>query len=97
MSAMVFCRGCGKSIHESARACPGCGATQQGSGGKSKVSAALLALFLGGFGVHRFYLRQWRGLLYLLFCWTFIPSMIAFIEFVVFLCTSDENWNRKYG
>ena len=25
---MVFCRGCGKEIHESAPACPHCGATQ---------------------------------------------------------------------
>ena len=26
--AMVFCRGCGKQIHESAPTCPTCGATQ---------------------------------------------------------------------
>ena len=26
--SMVFCRGCGKEIHESALACPSCGATQ---------------------------------------------------------------------
>lgn len=26
---MVFCRGCGKEIHESAQACPHCGALQQ--------------------------------------------------------------------
>ncbi len=25
---MVFCRGCGKEIHESAVTCPSCGATQ---------------------------------------------------------------------
>ncbi|HLO75159.1 MAG TPA: NINE protein [Magnetospirillum sp.] len=34
--------------------------------GKSKTTAALLALLLGGFGVHRFYLGTWGvGLLYL--------------------------------
>jgi hypothetical protein len=34
--------------------------------GKSKTVAALLALFLGGLGVHRFYLGTWGlGLLYL--------------------------------
>jgi len=27
---MVFCRGCGKSIHETAVSCPHCGALQQG-------------------------------------------------------------------
>lgn len=26
---MVFCRGCGKQIHETARTCPGCGAPQK--------------------------------------------------------------------
>lgn len=28
MSEMVFCRGCGKSIHVTATGCPGCGAPQ---------------------------------------------------------------------
>ncbi|MGM9508565.1 TM2 domain-containing protein [Larkinella sp. GY13] len=36
---------------------------------KSKSTAALLAFFLGGLGIHKFYLRQtgW-GVAYLLFC-----------------------------
>lgn len=41
--SMVFCRGCGKEIHESARACPQCGATQFTGGNKNRISAALLA------------------------------------------------------
>lgn len=61
--AMVFCRGCGKEIHETAPACPHCGAMQGGSksrtgGGKSEKdywTAILLCFFLGVFGVHRFY------------------------------------------
>ena len=49
---------------------------------KSKTTAALLALFLGGLGIHRFYLDESsKGILYLVFCWTFIPSMIAVIVF----------------
>jgi len=28
---MVYCRGCGQEIHESAEACPGCGAAQRDS------------------------------------------------------------------
>jgi len=99
MSGMVFCRGCGKEIHSTARACPQCGATQNvGVGQKSKVAAALLALFLGGFGVHKFYLGKiFQGFLYLLFCWTFIPAVIAFVEFIIYLCSSDEDFARKYG
>ncbi|MFZ4833409.1 NINE protein [Rouxiella sp. Mn2063] len=103
MSSMVFCRGCGKEIHETAISCPSCGAPQRvptsGSlGEKNRLAAALLAFFLGGFGVHKFYLGKYgQGALYLIFCWTFIPSIIAFIEFIVYICTSDEDFARKYG
>ncbi|MBU9816947.1 zinc-ribbon domain and TM2 domain-containing protein [Rahnella sp. C60] len=100
MGSMVFCRGCGKEIHESAKSCPHCGATQNVNpqGTKSRVAAALLAFFLGGFGVHKFYLGKiGQGFLYLIFCWTFIPSIIAFIEFIIYLCDSDENFAKKYG
>ena len=61
------------------------------------MAAGLLALFVGGLGIHRFYLGQWWGLFYLLFFWTFIPAIIAFFEGIVFLCTSDEAWNLRYG
>lgn len=65
---------------------------------KSKVVAAVLAWFLGGFGVHRFYLGQvGKGLLYLLFCWTFIPFFVAFIDFIIFLTMSEKNFNFKYN
>jgi hypothetical protein len=95
--AMVFCRGCGKEIHETAPLCPSCGAKQRLAGGKNKVTAGMLAIFLGGLGIHRFYLGQWWGIFYLLFCWTFIPSIIALIEAITFFCTSDESWEEKYG
>ncbi|WP_444905476.1 NINE protein [Microbulbifer sp. SSSA008] len=93
---LVFCRDCGSQISRTAPSCPSCGAAQQ-VGGKGKVAAGLLAIFLGGFGIHRFYLGQWWGLFYLLFCWTGIPGLISFIEGIVFLCTSDEKWLDKYG
>src|SRR5581483_10947012 len=48
---------------------------------KEPSTGILLALFLGGVGAHRFYLGQvGLGVLYLLFCWTFIPVFISFIE-----------------
>ena len=67
-------------------------------GEKNRVVAAVLAFFLGGFGIHKFYLGQigW-GIVYLIFCWTFIPAFVAFIEFIIYLCTSDEDFARKYG
>lgn len=102
MSSMVFCRGCGKEIHETARACPSCGAPQSQPGvvlgDKNRIVAALLAFFLGGFGAHKFYLGKiGQGILYLVFCWTLIPSFIAFIEFIIYLCNSDEEFARKYN
>lgn len=65
---------------------------------KSKQTTWILALLLGGFGAHRFYLGQTgRGLLALCFCWTFIPSIIAFIDFIIFVAMTDGEFNRKYN
>lgn len=95
---MVFCRGCGKEIHETALMCPHCGAPQKKLSTKSKTTAALLAFFLGGLGAHKFYLGQTiAGILYLVFCWTFIPALIAFIEFILLLTMSDEVFAAKYA
>jgi len=76
--------------------CPHCGAVYGTS--KSRITAALLALFLGGLGIHKFYLgKTMQGILYLVFCWTFIPSFIAFIEFIIYLCSSDQSFAEKYA
>jgi TM2 domain-containing membrane protein YozV len=65
---------------------------------KSKSTTAILAFFLGGIGVHRFYLNQiGLGFLYLLFCWTLIPSIIAFIDFIIFLIMDEGSFNKKYN
>ena len=82
-----------------AEICPKCGVRQRRAAGqKSRVTAVLLAFFLGGIGAHKFYLgRVGQGILYLLFCWTFIPAIIAFVEFIIYLCMSDESFTAKYG
>lgn len=60
--------------------------------------AIILALFLGGFGAHKFYLgRVAAGVLYLIFFWTFIPAIIAFIEMIIYITMSDEAFAAKYG
>lgn len=65
---------------------------------KSKNIAALLAFFLGGLGVHKFYLgKTFQGIIYLVFCWTSIPAIIAFIECIMFLLMSDAEFQKKYG
>lgn len=65
---------------------------------KDKNVAAILAFFLGGLGVHRFYLNQvGLGITYLLFSCTFIPALIACIDFIVFLAMSEESFNKTYN
>ena len=107
-----YCFECGEVIRGRAEICPKCGVRQPmlpsmsgaASGtliapnGKSKLAAALLAIFLGGLGVHKFYLGQvvW-GILYLVFCWTFIPAVIGFIEGLVYISMSDQSFIEKYG
>jgi TM2 domain-containing membrane protein YozV/ribosomal protein L40E len=104
-----FCSECGEIIKARAEICPKCGVRQMdrpitvnlgqtASNGKSRIAAVLLAFFLGGFGIHKFYLGQiGLGILYLVFFWTFIPSVVAFIEFILLLAMSDEKFDRKYG
>ncbi|WP_353428872.1 TM2 domain-containing protein [Paracoccus denitrificans] len=75
-------------------------------GEKSKVAAGLLALFLGGLGIHKFYLGQTTaGIIMLLvsvlgaillFIPTFIVGIIAFIEGIIYLTKSDEDFYQTY-
>ncbi len=68
------------------------------SGERSKVAAGVLAILLGAFGVHKFYLGQTAmGLLYLIFFWTGIPALIGLIEGIVYLLMSDGEFARRYG
>ena len=102
-----FCSECGAVIKAKAEICPKCGVRQMAApnpltsvapNGKSKLAAALFAIFLGGLGIHKFYLgKVGQGILYLIFCWTFIPAIVGFIEGILFLVMSDQDFNRKYG
>lgn len=63
---------------------------------KSKTTAALLALFLGGFGMHKFYLgKPFAGFIYLIFFWTFIPAIIGFFEAILLFAMSDEKFQAS--
>jgi len=102
-----YCSECGSIIKAKAEICPKCGVRQASPfvnlaavapNGKSKLAAVLFAFFLGSFGFHKFYLGQTgMGILYLLICWTFIPSVLGVIEGILLLIMSDDDFNRKYG
>ena len=61
----------------------------------NQVAYGLLAILLGDFGVHKFYAgKVGMGILYLLFCWTFIPGLIGLIEGIIgFTKRADANGN----
>ena len=73
---------------------------------KNKFVAALLALFFGTFGVHKFYLGFNKAGLIMLACtllgWVvfFLPTMIvgviAFIEAIIYMTRSDEQFHETY-
>jgi TM2 domain-containing membrane protein YozV len=65
---------------------------------KNRGLTIILCFFAGAFGVHRMYLGQvTAGVMYLLFCWTGIPFLLAFIDFFVFLFMSDREFDRRFN
>ncbi len=60
-----------------------------------KVAYCVLAIFLGGLGVHKFYAgKSGAGVAMILFCWTGIPSVIGLIDGIVGLTKkADSNGN----
>lgn len=78
---------------------------QKAVSSKSKVAAALLAFFLGGLGIHEFYLgKTGAGIAILLITlftsWMIVPmfiiGVICLIQGISYLCMSDEAFAEKY-
>lgn len=65
---------------------------------KDKFIAALLAIFLGALGLHKFYLdKPSQGIFYLLFFWTFIPAVIGVLDGLKLLFMSQKEFQQIYG
>ena len=102
----MFCKDCGAEISDNAEICPKCGCRQKeckvvvttfqhnvGSSNKSRLVAAVLCFFLGGIGVHRFYVGKiGTGILMLLTFGGFGVSVL--IDFILICCGSFED---EYG
>ncbi len=68
----------------------------QGWKQKRKNEAGVLAIVLGTFGIHKFYLGKYgQGLLYIAFCWTFIPTVISIAEGVHYLTGTQEQFESE--
>lgn len=62
-----------------------------------KIAAILFAFFLGGIGAHKFYVGDILiGIFYLLFCFTFIPCLLGFIDAILFIGMYDDEFKAKY-
>ena len=76
------------------------------SGMSKRVVAALFAFFLGSFGAHKFYLGMTKPAVIMLCVWflgwillgipSLVISIIAFIEFIIYLTKSDEEFESIY-
>ena len=81
----MYCQNCGKEISDNAVICVHCGCAtgNYSKNNKSMLVAILLWLFLGGLGLHRFYLGHTASgtvmLLCTLFCWLVIPAIVVMI------------------
>jgi TM2 domain-containing membrane protein YozV len=67
-----------------------------GGNGKNKLVAALLAFFLGGFGVQHFYLGStMAGVICLVTCGG--CGIISLVEFIMLLLMSEADFDKKYN
>ena len=64
--------------------------------GSKRVVAGILAILLGGLGVHRFYIGDTTGgiIRILLCCGLF--NIIGLIEGIIYLTKTDEEFDRIY-
>ena len=106
-----FCAHCGNSLSPQAVACPQCGHPTAAAApqatyapgvdpsalpAKNKTTAGLLGILLGGIGVHKFYMgKVGLGIVYILFCWTYVPAVIGLIEGIIYLTQSDADFASK--
>lgn len=65
-------------------------------GQTTRRRAMLWCALLGGVGAHRFYLGQKGfGLLYLCFCWTFVPLIASWIDLAIMAAQDDEDFAEE--
>lgn len=92
--AMVFCRGCGKEVHETAPTCPHCGALQGGvkASGIGVVPDGIKGWSWGAFFLNWIWAignRTWIGLL------AFIPYVGFIMAIVLGFKGREWAWKNK--
>ena len=65
---------------------------------KDKNVAGILAILIGAFGVHQFYLgNTGKGILYAIFFWTGIPVIVGVIDGVLLLTREQHLFDDQYN
>lgn len=68
------------------------------SAGFNQNTAGILALFLGGLGAHKFYHGSFAwGIIYLVFCPTLIPAILALIEGIMYFTMDKQQYDSRYN
>lgn len=104
----MFCKHCGAEISDKAAICVKCGVATAPSGAldsgeksdKTRIAYILLGLFLGGLGIHNFYVgRTTQGVIQLLMClvtgWLVFPLIAVWIWVLIEVCTVDKDAKGK--
>lgn len=104
-----FCPNCAQPTAPNQTLCTKCGVQivpAFAGADKNRVTAALLAFFLGGFGAHKFYLGyNTEGIIILLVVWgglvcfgvpTMIMGVVILIEAILYLTKTDQDFYQTY-
>lgn len=95
-----YCANCGNPVNPGAVVCMTCGVatapTVAAPGAKSKMAAGLLAIFLGSFGVHNFYLGYTTKAVIQLVC-TIVGILLSCVVIGVFIVMGISIWGLIEG
>lgn len=83
-----YCPHCGENVSPNASVCVKCGSSLVQSGAKKKLVVLLLAIFVGGLGIHNFYLGYTKNAIIqlvvsLALCWTGVAPLAMFIWAII--------------
>lgn len=96
----MYCSNCGKSVEASASVCLNCGFAIKSNddlNGQNKMVLAVVALLVGGFGIHNFMMGESKkGIVKILLCWTGISSIVALIDAIKLFTDKYEVDSDKY-
>lgn len=100
VSGASFCASCGNPVPVRAQTAPQEQYVNHYGQGyvsvKSKTTAGILGILLGGIGVHKFYMGKiGAGFVYLLLSWTWLPLIAGIVEGILYLVEDDARFQAK--